>query len=185
MELRRSRAVTSTTSSNLGVSVRDGGGWGSRLGPGTAPSGPERVSDLHRYWQILRNRWVLVAATMLFVVAAVIVGTLLQTPVYRATGVIEIRTQNAAAVPVEALLQAERLSTQYLETQYGVLRSTALAERVIADVGLLRTEEFNPNLEEPPASSADSMALLAGVVGEFGERLLVDPVTGSHLIRIH
>jgi polysaccharide biosynthesis transport protein len=186
MELRRSRAVTSAPSSNLGVTVRDGGGWGSRVGSGTRHSGSEPVSDLHRYWQILRSRWVLVAATMLFVVAAVIVGTLLQTPVYRATGVIEIRTQDAAVVPVEALFQAERLSTQYLETQYGILRSTALAERVIADLGLLRNEEFNPNLKEPPpASAADSTALLAGVVGFFRESLLVDPITGSHLIRIH
>src|SRR5687768_9912854 len=116
MELRRSRAVTSATSSNPGVTIRDGGGWGSRVWPGTAHSGAEPVSDLHRYWQILRSKWVLIAGTMALVVAAVIVGTLLQTPVYRATGVIEIRTQDSAVVPVDALFQAERLSTQYLET---------------------------------------------------------------------
>jgi succinoglycan biosynthesis transport protein ExoP len=165
-----------------------------RPGPGSlspaAAAGTTRAadgrSDLRHYWHVLRTRWVLIAGVVTAVVAAVTIGTLLQSRVYRATGVIEIRTQDAAVVPVNALFQSERLSTQYLETQYGILRSSALARRVITDLGLLEVEEFNPDAGVPPGSAApDSSEVWTRATALFRERLMIDPVTGSHLIRIH
>ena len=144
------------------------------------------TSDLRHYWRVLRARWASIVGTVALVVAAVAAGTFLQTPVYRASGVLEIRKQGEAVVPVDALFQSERLSTQYLETQYGVLRGSTLARRVIADLGLARLEEFNPDAASPPrGAAADSSQVAAEVLERFEKRLLVDPVTGSHLIRVH
>jgi capsular exopolysaccharide synthesis family protein len=141
--------------------------------------------DLRRYDQVLRRRWKIVAGTTAAVVASVAVGTLLQTPIYRTSGLVELRKQGAESVPVEAIFQSERLSTQYLETQYGVLRSQALARRVVEDLKLTEVPEFLPGGVLAAPTDGDSTELLERIVAEFSERLLVDPLTGSHNVRVH
>ncbi|HEX6070134.1 MAG TPA: polysaccharide biosynthesis tyrosine autokinase [Longimicrobiaceae bacterium] len=141
-------------------------------------------TDLRRYQQVLRRRWRVVLATVGVVVAAVAVGTLLQTPIYRSSGQIELRKQGAESVPVEALFQAERLSSQYLETQYGILRSQALARRVVDDLRLDRVAEFIPSGGDP-VTARDSARRLERIVDEVSKRLLIDPVTGSHIVGVH
>ena len=150
------------------------------------------VSDLYRYLQVLRKRWRLVGGVAAIVVAAVAVGTFLQTPIYRASGLMELRGQSGEGASVEALFQAQRLSNQFLETQYGVLRSPALARRAMTTVGLL---------ELPASGGADSAVAVAGVASDsarldadvrvkqqvdaFTRRLVVDPVGGSNLVWVH
>lgn len=143
--------------------------------PGEGPADPRR------YWQVAREQWRTVLGTCAVVVAAVGVGTLLQDPVYRAGGMIEIRKQAAEVVPVEALFQTDRISGQYLQTQYEILRSPALARRVVSE---LRLVEALAGDAAPPATAADSAALLERAAGEFGESLIVDPVQGSYLVRV-
>jgi polysaccharide biosynthesis transport protein len=149
-------------------------------GPGALPAAararPDASSgaaDLHRYADVLRNRWRLLAAVAATVVAAVVGGTLLQTPVYRASGLLELRGQSSEGVPVEALFQAGRLSSQFLGTQYGMLRSRALARRVMARVGLVT-----------PAAAAAADPLVARRVEAFARHLAVEPVTGSNLVAV-
>jgi succinoglycan biosynthesis transport protein ExoP len=186
MELKRPDSLSPGTSPVLQARSGKEVGSLSASTPGGASPAADGGSDLRHYWQVLRGRSVLIAGVVAAVVAAVTIGTLLQSRVYRASGVIEIRTQDAAVVPVNALFQSERLSTQYLETQYGILRSSALARRVIGELGLLELKEFNPDAGAPPGSAGpDSSEVWTRAAALFRERLMVDPVTGSHLIRIH
>jgi polysaccharide biosynthesis transport protein len=144
------------------------------------------ASDLRRILLILRNRWRLIVLIAAGVVAASAIGTFLQTPIYRATGMIELRGKSADVVPVEAIFQSERLTSQYLETQYGVLRSPALARLVIAAVGGPLIEELGGSAAATSATTVvDSGAVDGGLAEAFANRLIVDPVAGSNLVKVH
>lgn len=147
------------------------------------------VSDLRRYLHVLQRRWRLVVVVAATVVAAVAAGTLAQTPVYRASGLMELRGQSGEGVPVEALFQAVRLSNQFLGTQYGVMRSPALARRVMNAVGMLPATARDGGAAGGAGgrrvASADSSAAVKRKLDDFGRRLIVDPVTGSNLVWIH
>src|SRR5687767_30608 len=132
-----------------------------RSRPAEGSDSASGVSDLVRYLQVLRKRWRLVGGVVAIVVAAVAVGTFLQTPVYRASGLMELRGQSGEGGSVEALFQAQRLSNQFLETQYGVLRSPALARRAMTAVGLL--ERPDSAAAVPAAAASDSAQLDADV----------------------
>ena len=147
-------------------------------------------SDLRTVWRaILRRRWTILGVfTVIF--GSVLAGTLLQTPIYRATGVLEIRKENADIVPVETLSTLERLSDDYLATQVGILESQTLARDVIRNLGLDNVEEFNPRrgrrfrLWGRAPEPAPASELMLRVVDRFQGRLSVTPVPGSRLVNV-
>jgi succinoglycan biosynthesis transport protein ExoP len=178
-----SQVLTPADRRSLGVPGRSGGRSHNDSGG---------ASDLHLYLQILRSRWRLIAAVTTTVVLAVAVGTFLQTPIYRASGLVELRGQSSEGVDVEALFQPQRLSIQFLETQYELLRSAALAERAFAAAGLLTTPGSVHNGSE--ASPVRTAAAPTGQTPESARRdevnllsraLIVEPLTGSNLVRVH
>lgn len=139
------------------------------------------VSDLGEYWRIIRDRRGIILAVSALVFAAVAIGTLLQTPTYRASGMIEIRKQAVEAVPVETLFEPARISSQYLETQYGVMRSPALARRVAADLRLTEVEEFNPGQR---AATRRPDEALDRAMNRLQKRITIDPIMGSNLVQV-
>lgn len=107
---------------------------------------PRPEPHLGRYWDMLRRRWPVGALVAIVVVGGVSGGILIQEPEYRATGLLEIRPESAVAVPVDTLFSGGRMPNDELETQFGILRSAALSERVAAEL------ERNPG--ETPAGGA-------------------------------
>jgi len=175
---------------------------GQVLGQGDGGSAPPAGSEFRRYWQVIRNRRAVFAAVFAVVMIGVGVGTYLQDPVYRASGTIEVRMQSADVMPVEALFELSRISDQHMQTQFALLRSPALARRVVAELGLADVDEFTsgslmgsifsllPSL--PRRSGADPAAggrtpvdtKTQATVDRFLERLTVAPVDNSRLIRV-
>src|SRR3990172_3415959 len=158
------------------------------------PAETERAvsySDLRTVWRsILRRRWTILGVFMVIFVG-VLVGTLLQTPIYRATGVLEIRKENADIVAVETLSTLERFSLDYIETQAGILKSQTLAQHVISRLGLENVEEFNPRKGQrfrlwgrapEPTPTND---LMQRVVDRFQSKLKIALVPGSRLVNVH
>lgn len=160
---------------------RDDLAYGSTLASLAAPAA-DTTLDVHRYLQVLRHRWRLVAAIVAVTFAGTAIGTLLKTPVYRATGVIELRGQSADVGTVEALFRSDRPPAQYLETQYGVLRSAALARMVIADLGRPLAEDLGA---APGTAPASPDAVPERLANAFTQRRFVDPVAGSNLVKLH
>lgn len=139
---------------------------------------------LRRYARILRDRWRIIAMTFVVVTAAVAVGIAITPPVYRAIATIEIRKQATEVVPVDALFQFERISDQYLQTEYGTLRSRTLLERTLDDprlAGRLHEAIGGTSGLEPVASPEMARARLAEQVHE---RLTINPLAGSRIIRV-
>lgn len=142
------------------------------------PRGAGTPPDTRAFLDVLRTHRALVAATVAVVVAAVGVGTLLQDPVYRAEGMLELRQQAAEIVSGDAA-QAGRVSEQHLQTQYEILHSPALARRVVLDVGL-----WKDGADTPPATGPERAEAVERATSQLRGGLVVDPVTGSQLVRV-
>ncbi|PIQ37377.1 MAG: exopolysaccharide biosynthesis protein [Lysobacterales bacterium CG17_big_fil_post_rev_8_21_14_2_50_64_11] len=169
---------------------------------------PERDDDeidLLDYWRIIvKRRWT-VLATLALVFAIALVGTLLMTPIYRASTTLQIDRDSIKVVNVGDLTPGESpLDKDYYQTQYELLQSRALAQRVIAQLALADHPVWQRMSEPSPlakllgsvfGASDDSAEALAkpGASGlaesrritAFLEHLSVEPVRNSRLVRIH
>jgi polysaccharide biosynthesis transport protein len=184
---------------------RHSGGPVARREPGYQPGGAaghrnpghgeaNGGSDLRKYWEILVRRARTVVSIFVLVVVAVMVGTLLQERVYRATGLLEIRTPSAGISSTDALFSSDRVTATVLGTEQGLLRSPALARRVVSDLDLHRLDAFRrePLLESrgqepepgPPASDTISQAELEVAANRLLERLRVHPTPESRLVQV-
>src|SRR3984893_2529908 len=160
----------------------------------------EKAPDLLAYWKVIRRRrWtVFIVFTVLF--GGVLVETLKKKPVYRAKALLEIEKENPSLVTPQELFQIDEVSDSYLETEYKVLSSDDLAERVIAQLGLEQTAEFHPQKGSWPAILKNIQAansLMAGsnvvesdpslretVLAGFEKRLDVKPFRRSRAVEI-
>jgi polysaccharide biosynthesis transport protein len=135
--------------------------------------------------RVLREHWLLIAASCVIVTAGVAAGVLLTEPAYRATGTIEIRKQSAEVVPVDALFQFERISEQYLQTEYGTLRSRTLLQRTVARPELAARMAHQLGVTEAGRDAGPAVAPdLARIAARAHRHLLVDPVAGSRIVKV-
>jgi uncharacterized protein involved in exopolysaccharide biosynthesis len=150
---------------------------------------PDEI-DLLQYWNILRdNRW-LVAGVLAAVVAVVVVMTLLATPIYRASSLLQIERESLQVVNVEGVMPAEQgyYSDDFYQTQYELLASNSLALRVVQDLNLTEHPHFKPMLEgigdEDRAAlrqQEKQRALADTLLGDLN----VEPIRNSRLVRIN
>ena len=136
-------------------------------------------------WTSLRRHWRLALGIFAVIVLAVTAGTLLRPVNYRATGLLEIRPENAEAVPVSTLFGPQRMANDSLATQIGILQSVTLAERVVAegyldDRGESWLARLSPLRWLRPAPADD----LQEKVQALQEHLTIAPQEGSRLVRI-
>ena len=167
--------------------------WESRPAPGPATMG----SDVRVYKEILRRRAPWILRVFLVVVGAVTVATLLTPPRYRATGVIEIRSDDEDA-SIEALFASGDPSEEALRTHLGMMRSASLARAVIQDLRLDTVDEFQrsggikgrliswlPWFGDDEEPLADSSGVpRQTLVARLLDGLLVDPVARSRLVEV-
>jgi uncharacterized protein involved in exopolysaccharide biosynthesis len=92
---------------------------------------------LLRYLNIVKRRkWLLVGCIVFASVVGLIV-TLLMTPQYTASATLEIQRESAQIVNVRGVEPEGRgIDPEFYETQWGLLRSQALAERVATELRL-------------------------------------------------
>jgi capsular exopolysaccharide synthesis family protein len=169
---------------DVGLPVRPAGNGRFRemsILPGRAPEPVPASSDLGQYVRILQKRWKIIAASFVVVTGGVVAGTAFTDPVYRASGTIEIRKQAAEVVPVEAMFQTERISDQYLQTQYTMLRSPTLIRRTLADPVIAARLPSSSADEDTTVAEADRLNAL---VSRMRSGLTVDPVEGSRIVKV-
>lgn len=100
----------------------------------------QQISDI-----LSRRRWIIAASTVLCFVAAV-AASFTQPPVYRSQALVHIeRERDSAAFSQNANL-VERSKDDYYQTQYKLLTSYTLVERLHNTLGLAKDPEFGePN----------------------------------------
>ena len=105
--------------------------------------------NFERYWQtIADNKWRIALFTIMVLLAAFFIINSL-TPQYKATATILIERKETQVVPVDELYGLNSESDEYLATEFEVLKSRPLAEKVVRKLGLadeasLAGEEGNP-----------------------------------------
>jgi uncharacterized protein involved in exopolysaccharide biosynthesis len=171
------------------------GGYG-----GTGADAPEESGlDLLHYWRILNKRkWLTLGITGAFVVLGA-VRTLMETPLYTATVRLQIDRHVAKVVEGGNVNPVEGSDFEFLRTQYELLQSRTMAERVASAVKLgndpdfFKPREFSilgaiKTIFKPAASpggeNVDRVALERWAAGIILGNRAVRPVGGSRLVDI-
>ncbi|WP_295364457.1 Wzz/FepE/Etk N-terminal domain-containing protein, partial [Arenimonas sp.] len=156
--------------------------------------------DLLAYWRILvKRRWTVLGAAGIVLVTA-LVGTLLMTPIYRASTSLQIDRDTIRVVDVEGVTPMEGNANDFFQTQYELLKSRALAQRVASQLGLAegdQLERLNPPSpwqalkglvsggDEGELTEAEVSAREAAATAYIMRGLTVEPVRNSRLVRVH
>ncbi|MEE2024491.1 MULTISPECIES: GumC family protein [Alkalimonas] len=159
-----------------------------------------QVIDLTHMFRVLwRAKWRIFLLSMLCSILAVLV--VLNLPqIYRASSTLLIEAQQARAVKIEEVYGFNSMQQEYYQTQFEILKSRAIAERVFRQLNLAEHPEFQsePSLTAKLRSSIDFLpkapALPAEEVAErrfkrqvdsFMKRLTISPVRRTQLVVIH
>jgi len=157
----------------------------------------ERPNRLREYWDvILRRRWT-VLTCFAIVLVAMMTATFLTTKIYRATLTLQIDQQESKVMAVGSVSPNDTSyydSQNFYQTQYELLKSDALAQRVIEQLNLVAPSQtakksrswldiFNKDgdKEDDATPEEAETGLMTGLPGA----LTVVPVRNSQLVRVH
>lgn len=163
---------------------------------GTAPGG-DTLPIIKQYLRIaLRWRYVILGAVAACFILGLIV-TLLMTPQYTATSTIEISRESSQVTNFQGVERQTSVADQeFYQTQYSLLRSRTLAERVATQLRLVDDktffERFGVDQEDPAFREASGRYTAAGHATRqriAGEILLkhvgITPTRLSRLVEIN
>jgi uncharacterized protein involved in exopolysaccharide biosynthesis len=157
----------------------------------TEPHGPEPPAETHLwdYLHVLLRRRRVVVAVFLAIVSLATLHTLLTRPVYEATAEILIERTDPAVLNFQEVSQVDAARDDYYQTQYRLLQSRSLAERVIETLDLLGDPEYGgprpPEAIEaieavPPGQSPE----MENAIDDLLDRLKVRPVRNSRMVTV-
>ncbi|MGB8930858.1 MAG: polysaccharide biosynthesis tyrosine autokinase [Anaeromyxobacteraceae bacterium] len=147
--------------------------------------------DLRAYWRILmRRRWV-IGAVFAAVVLVTLLFTLRQTKVYSATATLiievsapKVLNQQEVQDVVETGSGGYLMSKEYTETQYKVIQSRAVAQRVVEKLQLAKDLRFLGLDHLKDTGKIEHALSKADPISELQERVKVIPVKDSRIARI-
>lgn len=115
--------------------------------------------NLREYIRVLmKNRWLIFFITTLTTSLAFVYVTK-ATPIYRATATLLIEGDRSNIVSIQELYGFDASDTDYFQTQFEILKSRELAEKIVEELDLASHPDFT--------SSSDSDFDLIGVVQEL------------------
>ncbi|HEX8553574.1 MAG TPA: polysaccharide biosynthesis tyrosine autokinase [Sphingomonas sp.] len=167
---------------------------GMMLSPGDPQ--PERVSIIRQYLRVaVRWRYVIIGAMVAFAVLGLI-ATLLMTPKFSASSTIEISRESDKVTDFRSVDREAGVADQeFYQTQYGLLRSRLLSERVAAQLRLIDDRSFftmfghkgdHPAFQQTngryPATGRAARQRAAGEL--LLDNLSIDPTRLSRLVAI-
>ncbi|KQY84856.1 hypothetical protein ASD25_07535 [Brevundimonas sp. Root1423] len=144
------------------------------------------------YWRLaLKHKFVLLGSLLTALVLGT-TATLLMTPIYTATSTIQIDREAARVLDVDEVQPRESMiqGEEFFQTQYGILRSRSLAERVIDKLGLASNDAFIQQMgEEPVQRDRETATAFAAKRRQAVLRLIQDnlgvaPIRGSRLVSV-
>ncbi|WP_224067601.1 GumC family protein [Vibrio penaeicida] len=108
--------------------------------------------DLSKYIQLVKQNLISVIAFTLFVVILVTFYVLTITPEYKATSTLLIENQQNKVISIEQVVGVDTSKQEYYQTQYEIIRSNRIAEKVISELGIgvidandIATEQSDPS----------------------------------------
>jgi polysaccharide biosynthesis transport protein len=177
-------------------------GYGYPNFPIDATATEEVGFDFYKYVRILlKYRW-LIAGMIAAALVLASVLTFLTTPIYRATSSIQIDRESMNVVNVGGGLEPKETNSQeFYQTQYELLASRSLAERVVTTLGLVEDQKFRvsassesvfglikslvlgPDKQKAQPKTLDDKTRMA--TDNLGKILSISPVRGSRVVKIN
>lgn len=161
------------------------------------------VSDYLRV--LFKRRWT-AASTFLIVLGSITIYTFTATPIYEARVRLLIETENPNVVSFQEVIEQNKSTNDYYQTQYRILESRALAQRTLERANLWSHPEFSKTpgaiaraltastqfanrlfgkeIASAPAAGAEKRRSQERAIDRFLENLTVAPVRNSRLIDV-
>ena len=140
----------------------------------------EEDGDSFDFWGALRivlRRKFMILAVMVLGTAIAALLTLQVTPLYRATATIEVQREETRIIEAGSIDPVTIADSEYMATQYALLKSRALAERVVETLDLASDEFY--------ADQELSRELRVREAGEtLAENLKVAPEGRSRVVKV-
>jgi polysaccharide biosynthesis transport protein len=158
--------------------------------------------DIYKYLRVFNKyRWLIASLVLVSLLIGAAV-TYLSTPIYRATISLQIDRDSMNIVNVDGLQPEENQnSTEYYKTQYELLASRSLAERVVSSLSLANDNRFNAQTVSPisfvkglvfgnPKADENAIPLTQEeitrkTVDKLSLMLSVTPVRGSRIVKVN
>lgn len=168
--------------------------------------------DLRQLWLVIKRHKGLILLIFMLISLATLLVTLGMTPIYRAGVTLEINTEEQRILNYDVDANGQRMSMgdtkDFYQTQYEVLKSRTLTERVITELGLeqrLRGEELTTAEDSTVGSTLKSITswwdgetqsqneteVTSGKPGDrplsekFLKNLTVSPVKNSRIVTVY
>jgi polysaccharide biosynthesis transport protein len=164
-----------------------------------AEAAPEFGLNLREYWRILiKRKWVVLSVLVAFVALGG-VRALMMTPLYTSTVRLQIDRNVSRVVENGNITPMEGADFDFLRTQYELLQSRTMAERVVVslrlgdDVDFLEARQFSifsyirslfSSPEGPSAKAVRRTDREKAAAGVILENRSVRPVAGSRLVEV-
>jgi succinoglycan biosynthesis transport protein ExoP len=145
------------------------------------------LNDLREYLLGIRKRWKLVVLVIVLAVLVAMIQYSITPPVYQATALLQIERRNPASVVTTQAPWLENLwNMEYYPTQYKLLQSRGMAERVVRDLRLDEDPRFNrlAGTDREGRTADDDRAVLAAIANRVRAGLAVEPDRGTQLVRV-
>src|ERR1700691_3338535 len=166
---------------------------GKSIGPRVYPELLSQESALGEYVRVLVKRKWTVLACLITIFSLVAIASLKMTPVYEASGSIEINKPDSGLVNFSnsPTFNVDYYDPTELETEVMILQSDLLALQVVKELGLDRRPDFGGKM--PPLPSALDLApdplqtdpsRTSALIGSFRSNLKVTLSPNTHIIRV-
>src|SRR5678810_199060 len=106
-----------------------------------APAGGELDLDFRQLWQVLVRRRMIVGAAAVVAVVVTGIAVFSMTPIYEAKALLLIEKVGQNTLEREGVA-VDAVQDDYYQTQYTILQSRTLAERVVNDLKLRDNPEY-------------------------------------------
>jgi len=180
--VRGGRSMTPASAAGLDAADEEGGG-----------------QNLGLYWHIIVKHRLIIGGAVLTALAIGVLLTMMTTPIYRATATIQIEQEATRVVDIEGTEPARGRGADYYATQYALLQSRSLAERVVKRENLAADPDFMSqqtgsslgNLsrilgreKSTPAAAGSPEQRARSATARLSSGLSIAPVRGSGLVNI-
>jgi polysaccharide biosynthesis transport protein len=150
--------------------------------PGGLPVGSEPAKlDIRAYWRVVRKRWPILLVSTVLAVAITLVYTFRLQKIYEATCQIVIETMTPQVLQVKDVVELGTgtywANKEFYETQYRIIQSSAVAQRVADKLGLRTDPDF-----KAAAESGDPMGVARTLLGRVRVQGVKDSRIGSIVV---
>ncbi|MCX5890432.1 MAG: polysaccharide biosynthesis tyrosine autokinase [Deltaproteobacteria bacterium] len=146
----------------------------------------DQGTSLQEYLHILLKRKWWAIGTFLTIFLTIALYTFIQTPIFRTTATLQITQDNPGSqVSVDdklSKLTGSSDTDKFLQTQYKILQSWSLAQRVVLSLNLKDHPDFKSIREQKPSTTDAEIG--DAITGLIQKNIEVTPVKNAYLVEV-